>query len=165
MLYSGFLRRVTFVRTDVWAERITAIIRATRIGELGKTLAVTSNRSTLRRTCVPTFFTLAVLLDVCAGSHTGLHVLYCYPIVAKRNASTNSDKTNISRFRVIACRSYEEGGNGFIRNNSANLRFHISEIINLIVRFEVFTAVTIKNGFFLEVTQCASCKSRRFGGT
>jgi hypothetical protein len=32
-------------------------------------------------------------------------------------------------------------------------------------RFEVFTAMTIKNDVFLDVTQCGSCKNRRFGGT
>jgi hypothetical protein len=35
----------------------------------------------------------------------------------------------------------------------------------LVVRFEVFTAVTMKNGVFWIVTQCGSCKNRRFGGT
>jgi hypothetical protein len=33
------------------------------------------------------------------------------------------------------------------------------------VRFEVFTAVTVKNGVFRAVTLCGSCKDRRFGGT
>jgi hypothetical protein len=32
------------------------------------------------------------------------------------------------------------------------------------VRFEVFTAVTMKNGVFWDVTPCGSCKDRRFGG-
>jgi hypothetical protein len=36
---------------------------------------------------------------------------------------------------------------------------------NKIVRFEVFTAVTRKNGVFWVVTSCGSCKNRRFGGT
>jgi hypothetical protein len=31
------------------------------------------------------------------------------------------------------------------------------------VRFFVFTAVTMKNGVFWDVTQCGSCKNRRFG--
>jgi hypothetical protein len=43
------LRLVALVRTDVPEERITSIIRVTGIGELGKTLAETSNRSTLLR--------------------------------------------------------------------------------------------------------------------
>jgi hypothetical protein len=33
------------------------------------------------------------------------------------------------------------------------------------VRFEVFMAVTIKNGIFWVVAPCGSCKSRSFGGT
>jgi hypothetical protein len=33
------------------------------------------------------------------------------------------------------------------------------------VRFEVFTAVTMKNVVFGDVTRCGSCKSQRFGGT
>jgi hypothetical protein len=33
------------------------------------------------------------------------------------------------------------------------------------VRFEVFMAVTMKNGLFWDVTPCGSCMNRRFGGT
>jgi hypothetical protein len=43
------LRRVALVRTDVSEERSSSFIRVTRIGELGTTLAVPSNRRTLRR--------------------------------------------------------------------------------------------------------------------
>jgi hypothetical protein len=42
------LRRVSLVKTDVSEEPGSSIIRVTRIGELGITLAVTSNRHTLR---------------------------------------------------------------------------------------------------------------------
>jgi hypothetical protein len=49
MPYSGMLRRVGFVRTDVLEQRSASIIRVTRIRELGTTLAVTSNRRKLRR--------------------------------------------------------------------------------------------------------------------
>jgi hypothetical protein len=41
------LRRVVLVRTDVLEKRISSIIRATRLAELGTTSAMTSNRSTL----------------------------------------------------------------------------------------------------------------------
>jgi hypothetical protein len=41
---SGMLRRVALVRTDVSEERMASIITVTRIGELGTTLAGTSNR-------------------------------------------------------------------------------------------------------------------------
>jgi hypothetical protein len=33
------------------------------------------------------------------------------------------------------------------------------------LRFEIFTAVTIKNGVFCDITPCGSYKNRRFGGT
>jgi hypothetical protein len=49
MAPSGILRRVTLVRTDVTEEFRASFIRVTRIGELGTTLAVTSNRRTLQR--------------------------------------------------------------------------------------------------------------------
>jgi hypothetical protein len=49
MASSGMLRRVALVRTDVSWELSASIIRVTvtRIGELGTTLAVTSNRRRL----------------------------------------------------------------------------------------------------------------------
>jgi hypothetical protein len=46
---SGMLRHMALVRTDVSEELSASFIRVTRIGELGTTLAVTSNRRTLRR--------------------------------------------------------------------------------------------------------------------
>jgi hypothetical protein len=46
MVSSGMLRRVTLVRTDVSEEHSASFIRVTRIGEIGTTLAVTSNRRT-----------------------------------------------------------------------------------------------------------------------
>jgi hypothetical protein len=46
---SGMLPRVAFVRTDVSEECISSIIKVKTIGQLGTTLAVTNNRSTLQR--------------------------------------------------------------------------------------------------------------------
>jgi hypothetical protein len=48
MASSGMLRRVALVRTDVLEELSASFIRVTRIGSLETTLAVTSNRRTLR---------------------------------------------------------------------------------------------------------------------
>jgi hypothetical protein len=49
MTSSVLLRHVTLVRTDVSEELIASFIRVKRIGQLGTTLAVTSNRRTLRK--------------------------------------------------------------------------------------------------------------------
>jgi hypothetical protein len=61
---SGILRHVALVDTDVLEECITSIIRVTRIGELGTTLAATNNRNTLRRNTanVPSSPILAILM-------------------------------------------------------------------------------------------------------
>jgi hypothetical protein len=48
MQSSGMLRRVALVRTDVSEGLTASIIRATRIGELGKTLDLVFIRSFLR---------------------------------------------------------------------------------------------------------------------
>jgi hypothetical protein len=77
MAYSGMLRRVALVRTDVSVELSYSIIKVTRIGELGTTIAITTNYA----------------------------------------------------------------------------------------RFEVFTAVTMKNAIIWDVTLCSSCMNRCFGGT
>jgi hypothetical protein len=52
MASSAMLRRVVLVRTDVSEELSASFISVTRMGELGTTLAVTSNRRTLRRILV-----------------------------------------------------------------------------------------------------------------
>jgi hypothetical protein len=48
MASSGMLRRVALVRTDISEEHKASFISVKRIGELGTTLAVTSNRRTQR---------------------------------------------------------------------------------------------------------------------
>jgi hypothetical protein len=49
---SGTLRRVARVKSNVSEGLSASIIRVTRIGELGTTLSLTSNRRTLRRLLV-----------------------------------------------------------------------------------------------------------------
>jgi hypothetical protein len=43
------LHHVALVKSDVSEKRLVFIYRVTRIGELGTTLAVTSNRSVLKK--------------------------------------------------------------------------------------------------------------------
>jgi hypothetical protein len=52
MVSFGMLRRVNHVRIDISEELGASFIRVTRIGELGTTLALTSNRRTQRRLLV-----------------------------------------------------------------------------------------------------------------
>jgi hypothetical protein len=49
MASSGILSRVALLRTYVSEELSASFIKVTRIGELGTTLAVTSNRRMLRK--------------------------------------------------------------------------------------------------------------------
>jgi hypothetical protein len=51
-----------FLRTDLLEERIASINRVTRIGESGTTLALTSNRRTLRRMASSGMLRRAVLV-------------------------------------------------------------------------------------------------------
>jgi hypothetical protein len=74
MPFSGILRRVALVRIGISEERITSIIRVTRIGELGATLAVTSNEARCKET---TFLRSVFLLLFIAVYYlfTFIHVL------------------------------------------------------------------------------------------
>jgi hypothetical protein len=58
MQSSEMLHLAILVRTDVSEELSASIIRVSRVGELGRTLTLTSNRSTLQRNTVLTIITL-----------------------------------------------------------------------------------------------------------
>jgi hypothetical protein len=70
------LRCVALVETDISEERIASIIRMKRIGDLGITLAVTINRSTLRRNAiangVPSFPIVTLLMEAIRSSETSV---------------------------------------------------------------------------------------------
>jgi hypothetical protein len=44
------------------------------------------------------------------------------------------------------------------------INFQLMSLLSIsrYIRFEVFTAMTMKNGVFCDVTQCGSCKNLRF---
>jgi hypothetical protein len=50
-------------------------------------------------------------------------------------------------------------------NQAGRIRYIVGERIRGHASFEIFTAVTIKDGVFWDVTPCGSFKNRRFGGT
>jgi hypothetical protein len=52
MASPGTLHRLALVRTDVSEEVIASVIRVTRIGELGTTLAIINNRRSVHRLLV-----------------------------------------------------------------------------------------------------------------
>jgi hypothetical protein len=60
MVNSGMLLPVALVRSDVSEELSTYFIRVTRIGELGTTLGVTSDRRTLIKEALTSSETLIV---------------------------------------------------------------------------------------------------------
>jgi hypothetical protein len=64
------LRRVALVRTDDSEELSASIFRVTRIGELGTTLDLTSNRRTLRQVTadIPSSPILVTLMKEAPGS-------------------------------------------------------------------------------------------------
>jgi hypothetical protein len=55
MVSSGMLRRLALVITDVSEELSGSFISVTRIGELGTTLAVTSNRLSSQRASIASY--------------------------------------------------------------------------------------------------------------
>jgi hypothetical protein len=71
MLASGMLHHVALVRTVVSEDRITTtIIMVTRIGELGTTLAVTSNRNANVVVSLPILITL--MMEALLSSETSV---------------------------------------------------------------------------------------------
>jgi hypothetical protein len=97
MPFSGVLRRVALVRTDVSEERIASTIRVTRIVGLG-TLAATSNRSTLRRNT-------ALMLEAIRPSETlvltppRLHIRVDCILLCHRRENFKSYKRSLCNFK------------------------------------------------------------------
>jgi hypothetical protein len=72
MASSEVLRRVALVRTDVSKELSDSFIRVTRIGELETTLAVTSNRRTLKRSVPSSLILVTLIMEALSSSETSV---------------------------------------------------------------------------------------------
>jgi hypothetical protein len=72
MMSSGMLRRVALVRTDVSEEPSASFTRVTRIGELGTTLAATSNRRKLRRHIPSSPIPVTLMKEALGSSETSV---------------------------------------------------------------------------------------------
>jgi hypothetical protein len=80
-------------------------------------------------------------------------------VLTRATRRNNPEDTILHSHRRENLKSYNIrviGSTGKTSSILPNFRAH--------VRFEVFTAVTMKNGVFLDVTPCGSCKNRYFGG-
>jgi hypothetical protein len=75
------LHHVALLRTDVLEELSASFIRVTRIGELGTTLAVTSNQRMLRNVLVPSLPIIVTLMkETLSSSETSVilaFIVFC----------------------------------------------------------------------------------------
>jgi hypothetical protein len=124
---SGLLRRVALVRNDVSEEPSASAIRVTRICELGTTFAVTSNRRRLRACS-------QVRQQTSLSLQRPELILIAPPKCWSRYASVR-----------LAC--HPVSGDIYIKGD---IKEYFLET-TLRVRFEVFTAVTMKNVAFWDI--------------
>jgi hypothetical protein len=89
MSSSGMLHFVAFVRTDVLEGSSVSIIRVTRIGDLGRTLAVTNNTSTLRRNSIKSHYFANCLVNYRHISLLGAHISYMFYVTLSRDVSAD----------------------------------------------------------------------------
>jgi hypothetical protein len=93
MVSSGMLRWVALVRTDVSEELSASFIRMTRIGELGTTLAVTSNRQSMHQ--------LLVTAGVVSSSPILVTLIIEVPSSSETSVLTRATRHNIPEDAIL----------------------------------------------------------------
>jgi hypothetical protein len=91
--------------------------------------------------------------DTGTKEHIILSAIFSWNIRKKKEYLCYWERERETTFYIICSRK--------ILTHWGNLLF---QTIKQRVRFEVFTAVTMKNGVFWDDALCGSCKNQRFGG-
>jgi hypothetical protein len=139
------LRRVAVVRAADSEERCTSIIRVTRIGELGTTLAVTSNRRKLQKEKLKSY------TDIHAGSR--IQISEQRQLMVLGRAATVIFDRKVDELELLSyMKRRQDFSSVTLPLQRTDLRSFVESMEFPHVRFEVLTSVAMKNAVFWVMT-------------
>jgi hypothetical protein len=101
---SAMLRSLGLVRTDVSEERISSIMRMTRICKLGTTLTVASNRRTLRRNTANVVpgspFLITLMMEMISSYETSLFTRATRRNIPEKGVLHSHNRENRKSYKV-----------------------------------------------------------------